>query len=859
MDGMVEALMDNNSGGSISEDSLSNVIEMINYDGWCTSPSNLSDHTLEFSPFDELNFTEQYDSRIQMGQSYINNEDDTMLLETENKSPIPRSLTKSLAEKMLRAMHFFKEWVGEGILAQLWVPVKNGDHYILSTSEQPYLLDQTLSGYREVSRTFTFPVESRPGSLPGLPGRVFTSKIPEWTSNVKYYKKAEFLRVQYAADHQVCGSLALPIFEDDLVEGSCCAVLELVTTKEKPNFDSEMENVCRALKDVDLRSTRPPRLQFQNLSKNQRSALSEITNVLRVICQEHRLPLALTWIPCNKNDTKLHIRGSKSSPNDELVLCIEDTACYSNEQSMQGFVHACSGHYLEEGQGIVGKALQSNQPFFHPDVKEYHISEYPLVHHARKFGLNAAVAIRLRSTYTEDDDYILEFFLPVDVGESKEQEILLNDISDTMGKHCRTLRTVLVEELLVQTDFEAPENVFELNIAEIKADGPPDQTLVGSSRQMEKKRSTSEKHVSLAVLQQYFSGSLKDTAKSLGVCPTTLKRICRQHGISRWPSRKINKVNRSLKKIQSVLNSVQGVEGGLKFDPTTGGLVANGTIIKEFDDNKSFLLPGKNHFVGIGKSSPSTSCIDFESANIVDMKDECLLNENRVTGLNALRINTSNEECKFKSVFTESGGESRLAALDTGPSVPWTSSSKSPVDPFVDIWELDYSSMKPKASETHLARCSSSDVVIGGDDGPVEHSQVTSSGTIDSSNGSGSLMGGSTSSSESFGQKTPTKIIDSDSIITAKAIYKEDVIRFKFDPCARCYELYEEVAKRFKLQMDQFQLKYLDDEEEWVMLVSDSDLNECLDILNFQGTRSVRFMVRDLPSATTSSGIVFTG
>lgn len=164
---------------------------------------------------------------------------------------ISRPLGWSLDERMLRALSLFKESSPGGILAQVWVPVKHGDQFFLSTSEQPYLLDQMLVGYREVSRSFTFSAEGKLGSFLGLPGRVFTSKLPEWTSNVRYYSENEYLRMQHAIGHEVYGSVALPVFNNDPGR-SCCAVLEVVTTKEKPNFDAEIDIVSQALQASSL-------------------------------------------------------------------------------------------------------------------------------------------------------------------------------------------------------------------------------------------------------------------------------------------------------------------------------------------------------------------------------------------------------------------------------------------------------------------------------------------------------------------------------------------------------------------------------------------------------------------------------
>ena len=122
-------------------------------------------------------------------------------------------------------------------------------------------------------------------------------------------------------------------------------------------------------------------------------------------------------------------------------------ACYGTDPDKLEFQEACSEQHLLKGQGVPGKAFESNQPYFSSNITTFSKMEYPLVHYARMFGLRASVGIRLRSTYSGTDDYILEFFLPVNCKDIREQQLTLSSLSITMQNLCRSLRMVSDKEI----------------------------------------------------------------------------------------------------------------------------------------------------------------------------------------------------------------------------------------------------------------------------------------------------------------------------------------------------------------------------------------------------------------------------
>jgi PB1 domain len=83
--------------------------------------------------------------------------------------------------------------------------------------------------------------------------------------------------------------------------------------------------------------------------------------------------------------------------------------------------------------------------------------------------------------------------------------------------------------------------------------------------------------------------------------------------------------------------------------------------------------------------------------------------------------------------------------------------------------------------------------------------------------------------------------------VTIKASYKEDIIRFRFVVPGSLVMLREDVSGRLKIEIGTFEIKYLDDDQQWVKLASDSDLEECMEIARVSSKyRIVRLLVSDI-------------
>ncbi|KAB2067031.1 hypothetical protein ES319_A09G199300v1 [Gossypium barbadense] len=815
----------------------------------------------------------------------------------------------AMKERMTQALRYFKESTQQHVLAQVWAPIKTGGRYVLTTSGQPFVLDPNSNGlhqYRMVSLMYMFSVDGESDKQLGLPGRVFLQKLPEWTPNVQYYSSKEYSRLGHALHYNVQGTLALPVFEPSMQ--SCVGVLELIMTSQKINYAPEVDKVCRALQAVNLKSSEildHPVTQICN--KSRQNALAEILEILTIVCENHKLPLAQTWVPCQHRSVLAYGGGLKRSCTSfdgscmgQVCMSTTDLASYVVDAHTWGFREACLEHHLQKGQGVAGRAFLCHNSCFCANITQFCKTEYPLVHYARMFGLTACFAICLRSAYTGDDDYVLEFFLPSAIVDSNEQRTLLGSILATMKQHFRSLKVAsgakleesegfiqiieassderhdsILESVPIPPSVKSPPGINTSPDRELQLDSSRqhltmnlDPATTGGSvaasrsdkpvclpqnkdgKKLERKRGKTEKSISLEVLQQYFAGSLKDAAKSLGVCPTTMKRICRQHGISRWPSRRINKVNRSLSKLKCVIESVQGTTDstfGLASPassplPVTVGSVSWPSSLKGSNQQNS---PKSKPLEPQGEKDDST-----QGSNGQALVEDWLLggrtsSQELFPQLNGLSPNMDEREEVMRCQREESADMPTSRGLCQGGlnvsatfSMPEALLATECQEPFGGMLvegagsSKDLRNLCPSAAEAAV------------DETPPPYSDLA-------------LKQATTTYTRSTPNLTARQEKTS---VTVKATYREDIIRFRISLTSGIVELKEEVAKRLKLDVGTFEIKYLDEDNEWVLIACDSDLQECLDVSISSGSNMVRLSVQsamaNLGSSCESTGVL---
>lgn len=801
--------------------------------------------------------------------------------------------SSSMKQRLMMVLGRLKECTKDkDVLVQIWVPVKKGGRNVLTTIDQPYVYNpnsKSLESYRNVSKTYQFLADEETKESVGLPGRVFLGKLPEWTPDVRFFSSEEYPRRDYAQQYDVRGSLALPVFERG--SGTCLGVVEIITTSQKINYRPELETVCKALEAVDLRSSqtfRPPSAKACNQSHQ--AALPQILEVLTSVCRQYRLPLALTWASCLQQGKE----GPRhSNENYEFCVSTVDSACFVADQHYLGFQEACSEHHLLRGQGIVGRAFTINQPCFAADITAFSRKEYPLAHHARMLGLCCATAIPLASIHTGSVDFVLEFFLPRDCRDAEEQKQMINSLSSFV---CQTLQNSQKEqkETLVsstrytgvntsdkriqaeETDkllpslnkrhpqevswianmVEAQKNSKGISVPfEVQKEPKEEFTVttkweeteiglqhgqfhpefhrvqqnlenkpnveggdtldqfpsIGGRKSGQRTRTKTEKTISLDVLRQYFAGSLKDAARSIGVCPTTLKRICRQHGITRWPSRKIKKVGHSLKKLESIINSVQGAEGTIR--------------IRSFYESFPELNSPRHSEKGT-----------FSSANLGNPLEQ---------------LNPQTENGLFSSGATTSNSPSSSCSQSSGSTTSFSTGTKQC---FTAITALSSGDpvMSNNPSEVLKRTRSDAELHISTHEEPKPLIRSQSHKSLDE--------WGSLENVATLPKTNSPRITRDLGIYRIKAILGEEKIRFSLKPSWGLRDLQREVANRFNIEdIGTIDLKYLDDDQEWVLLTCDADLEECIDVYRMSRNHTIRISIhqsshQNLRSLGGSSG-----
>ncbi|KAL0382817.1 UNVERIFIED_CONTAM: protein NLP6 [Sesamum calycinum] len=354
-------------------------------------------------------------------------------------------------------------------LIQFWEVKRQADKSFLTTLDQHFALGTHCKGlcwYRKhcTDRQYFVDDGAKEEELGPL-GRVFQSRSPEFTPDIRLYSTKEFPHRDYAIQCGLRTYLALPIF--NLHKSECLGVLEWIDFEEAKQGEPHTLLIRNALEEANLESP-----HFRLCSLEQKAYLrsthinymSDATQNLQ--CKEPpkeirempelavdaitQLHLAQVWIPCTQCG--------------HIVSCMERAAfMYSGNMKfnsfnkwdfmMRCFIEACNFQRRPGKTGVVGTA--TTMSCFVRNLCDVSICEYPLAHYAQQARLSSCFTVCLQSTCNVNDLFIVEFFLHPHSREDAYLFSTLQLLLQVMKKKLTSFKITSEEQLTEANEHES--------------------------------------------------------------------------------------------------------------------------------------------------------------------------------------------------------------------------------------------------------------------------------------------------------------------------------------------------------------------------------------------------------------------
>nr|GEW70691.1 hypothetical protein [Tanacetum cinerariifolium] len=497
------------------------------------------------------------------------------------ESPLPPSFSSMMVEPSTIDPHTIKERItsalkefrfrDKGVLVQFWSPVAVRNRWLLTTWDQPFGIggaDEGLYSFRCKSELHAIVADVEDTEELRPPGRVYSQKMPEWSLDVD-------------GGGNKYGYIDLPVFESS--SDSCVGVLEIVTSSNYVDYAFEVQEVSRALKNQNLKSPHVFEDPTFCVADERRRYELEILKVLKAVCDDQKLPLAQTWalsghasFVANSGNIEHSCSSFNRSCIGKVCMSTYDLPFYVQDLTTWDFFKFCRERHLVNSQGVVGRSFSSRGSWFCRDVTELDEDNYPLVLFAHVSGLTSCLAIYIKSIEL-GIEYVIEFFMPTSSTKDADAQRLMKSVKqEIQNASCMQLDLDVMSApqvigghpilswdlkspplpITLLTEKEVPQDSEDMEEDDIEIE-PSNSLAVRTSQSIapylehgienfdtnpgtvrkKRKRKRSESSITLEEIEKHFGKTMDDAAAILKISRSTLKRICRNRGIPRWPYR----------------------------------------------------------------------------------------------------------------------------------------------------------------------------------------------------------------------------------------------------------------------------------------------------------------------------------